>query len=146
MSETLREAHQPCVCGAQYGENGYAHGAECPISQTPANYPEWYSRQIARERELQRAIDTINRFGRDGGDGLEAEPGFEMSDARAIALGNASHTFTRADVLDLATAANDARQLAILTPLLAEEATARAARYDDLAARIAALVAQEEQK
>jgi hypothetical protein len=53
------------------------------------------------------------------------------------------HYFRRDDVLDLATAANDARQLAIAAPDLAEEANARAARCDDLAVRIAALLPPE---
>jgi hypothetical protein len=55
----------------------------------------------------------------------------------------AAHRFRREDVLDLITAANDQRQLAIISPKLADQANALATRLSDLAERIAEVLPEE---
>lgn len=58
----------------------------------------------------------------------------------ALCLHEQPFGFTRGDVIDLATAVNDARQLAIAAPQLREQSNALAARLSNLAERIAALL------
>lgn len=96
-----------------------------------------------RQREVKRAVATINGFDLQ----REAERATELHRRTVERLNSPEYRaalepprFRRADVLDLITAANDARQLAIAAPKLAEQANAQATRLSDLAERIAMLI------
>jgi len=60
-----------------------------------------------------------------------------------IQQGIAVRYFSRDDVADVITAANDARQLAIQSPRVADQENARADRLTNLAERLAALAPSE---
>jgi hypothetical protein len=79
---------------------------------------------------MQEAVDGFERE-RDGLRGY-VDSGLFAQWARAH--------FSRQDIADLITAANEQRQLAIASPKLADQANALATRLSDLAERIAAIL------